>query len=238
MLPLTASNAYSVSSSVMSDSLDWARLLYPWNSSGKNTGVGCHSLMRKHTPLCLIFIDLPRLLLHQPLLLSAFDLCCCSVTKLCPTLCKPMGCSTPGFPVLHHLPEFAQTHVHWVSDTITPSHSLLSLLLLPSIFPSIKVFPNESALHIRWPKYWNFSISSSNEYSGLVYFRIDWFDFLVTLSYILPLYMLYHLPASTPVSCLSLSLARSHNSKTDSQNTENFSLITPITAVWLWEPFS
>ena len=126
MLPLTASNAYSVCSSVMSDSLDWVRLLYPWNSSGKNTGVGCHSLMRKHTPLCLIFIDLPRLLLHQPLLLSAFDLCCCSVTKLCPTLCKPMGRSTPGFPVLHHLPEFAQTHVHWVSDTITPSHSLLS----------------------------------------------------------------------------------------------------------------
>ena len=112
------------------------------------------------------------------------------------------------------------------------NHLILSCpLLLPSIFPSIRVFSNESALHIRWPKCWNFSVSSSNECSGLIYFRSDWFDLLVSLSYILPLCMLYHLPASTPVSCLSLSSARSNNSKTDSQNTEHFSLITPITAV-------
>ena len=75
--------------------------------------------------------------------------------------------------------EFAQTHVHWVSDVIQPSHSLCPLLL-PSIFPSIRVFSNESAFPIRWPKYWSFSfsISPSNEYSGLISFRIDWFDLL------------------------------------------------------------
>ena len=74
--------------------------------------------------------------------------------------------------------ELAQTHVHWSSDAIKPSHPLLSLLLLPSICPSLRVFSNELALHIRWPKYWSFSfsISHSNEYSGLISFRIDWFD--------------------------------------------------------------
>ena len=99
-----------------------------------------------------------------------------SVTQSCPTLCVPMNCSTPGLPVHHQLPEFTQTHVHWVGDTIQPSHPLSSPLLLPSIFPSIRVFSNESALHIRWPKYWSFSfsISPSNEYSGLISFRTDW----------------------------------------------------------------
>ena len=72
-----------------------------------------------------------------------------------------MDCSTPGFPVLHCLPEFAQTHVHWVRDAIQPSHPLLSLLLLPSIFPSISIFLNESALLIRWSKYQSFSFSIS-----------------------------------------------------------------------------
>ena len=106
---------------------------------------------------------------------------CCSVAKSCLTLCDPMNCSTPGFPVLHYLQEFAQTHVYWVGDAIQPSHPLCCpLLLLPSIFPSFKVFSNESALHIRWPKYWNFNfhISPSNEYSELISFRIDWFDLL------------------------------------------------------------
>ena len=79
-----------------------------------------------------------------------------------------MNHSTPGLPVHHQLPEFTQTHVHRVGDAIQPSHPLSSLLLLPSIFPSIRVFPNESALHIRWPKYWSFSfISPSNEHPGL-----------------------------------------------------------------------
>ena len=98
--------------------------------------------------------------------------CCCSVVQSCLTLCKPMDCSTPGFPVLHCLLELAQTHVHWVGDAI---HLILCcpLLLLPSIFPSIRVSSNKSALHIRWPKYWSFSRSPSNEYSGWVSFRID-----------------------------------------------------------------
>ena len=81
-----------------------------------------------------------------------------SVTQSCPTLCNPMNCSTPGLPVHHHLPEFTQTLVHRVGDAIQPS--LLSLLLLPSIFTSIRVFSNESVLRIRWPKYWSFSFSN------------------------------------------------------------------------------
>ena len=91
-----------------------------------------------------------------------------------------MDCSTPGFPVHHQLPEFTQTHVHWTGDAIQPSHPLSSLLLLPSIFPSIRVFSNESVLHISWPKYWSFcfSISPSNEYSGLIFFRMDWLELL------------------------------------------------------------
>ena len=103
----------------------------------------------------------------------------CSVTQLCPTLCDPMDCSTLGFPV-HHLPELAQTHVHWVNDAIQPSHPLLSPSPPASIFPSIRVFSNESALHTRWPNYWSFSysISPSNEYSGLISFRMDWFALL------------------------------------------------------------
>ena len=88
-------------------------------------------------------------------------LCCCfSVNKSC-LLCDPMDCSMPGFPVLHSLPNFAQTHVQCVNDAIQLSHFLLSLLLLPSVFPSIRLFSNEAALHIRWPKWWSFSLSIS-----------------------------------------------------------------------------
>ena len=92
-------------------------------------------------------------------------------------LCNPTDCNTPGFPVLHQLPELAQAHVHWVCDAIQSSHPLFSLLL-PSIFPSIRIFSNESVLRIRWPMYWSFSISPSSEYSGLISFRIDWLDLL------------------------------------------------------------
>ena len=94
--------------------------------------------------------------------------------------CKPMDCSTPGFPVHLQLPELTQTQVHRVSDAIQPSHPLSSRLRLPSIFSSIRVFSNESVLCIRWPKYWSFSfsISPSNEYSGLISFRMDSLDFL------------------------------------------------------------
>ena len=107
-------------------------------------------------------------------------------TVLCPVLqfspvqftgsvvsdCDPMNRSTPGLPVHHQLPEFSQTHVHRVGGR--------PLLLLPSIFPSIRVFSNESALCMRWPKYWkfSFSISPSNEHPGLISFRMDWLDLL------------------------------------------------------------
>ena len=84
-----------------------------------------------------------------------------------------MNRSTPGLPVHHQLLELAQTHFHQVGAAIQLSHPLL-----PSIFLSIRVFSNESSLWIRWPKYWGFSISPSNEYSGLISLRIDWFDFL------------------------------------------------------------
>ena len=86
-----------------------------------------------------------------------------------------MNCSMLGFPVLHYLPEFAQTHVHLVIDAIQTSSSFTPI---SSVFPSIRVFFNELALHIRLLKYWtfSFSISLSNEYSGLISFRIDWFD--------------------------------------------------------------
>jgi len=97
----------------------------------------------------------------------------------CLTLCDLMNHSMPGLPVHHQLTEFTQIHVHWVSDAIQPSRHPSSLLL-PSIFPSIKVFSNESALRIRWPKYWSFSfnISPSNEHPGLISVRIDWLDLL------------------------------------------------------------
>ena len=93
-------------------------------------------------------------------------------------VCDPMDCSMPGSSVFHCLPEFAQIHVHRVSDAIQPSCPLSSLLLRPSVFLSNRVFSNESALCIRWPKYWSFSVSPSNKYSGLISFRIDWFDLL------------------------------------------------------------
>ena len=102
--------------------------------------------------------------------------CCCSVTKSCLTL-QLQGLQHAKLSVLHYLPDFAQTHVHWVDDAIQPSHPR-PLLLLPSIFPSIRVFSNESVLCIEWPHYWRprFSISPSNEYSGLIFSKIDWFD--------------------------------------------------------------
>ena len=96
-----------------------------------------------------------------------------SVAQLCSTLCDLMDYSTPGFPVLHHLPELADESIESVMPT---NHLILCcpLLLLPSIFPSIRVFSNESALHIRWPKYWSssFSISPFNDYSELIPLRM------------------------------------------------------------------
>ena len=93
-----------------------------------------------------------------------------------------MDWSTPGFPLPHYLPDFAQTHVHWVGDAIQPSHPLLpTFSSCPQSFPASESYSNELALCIRWPKYlsFNFSISPSNEYLRLISFRIDSFDLLV-----------------------------------------------------------
>ena len=105
-----------------------------------------------------------------PLLLLPFS---------CPTLCNPMDGSTPGLSVPRHLPKFAQVHVHYIGDAIQASHPLMPSSSALSL-PSIRDFSNESAVRIRSPKYWSFdfSISCSNKYSGLIFLRIDWFDLL------------------------------------------------------------
>ena len=104
-----------------------------------------------------------------------------------------MNCSTPGLPVHHQLPEFTQT-------VMSSNHLILCrpLLLLPSIFPTIRVFSNESVLHIRWPKYWSFSfsISPSNEYSGLISFRMDCLDLLAVQGTLKSLLQLHSSKAS------------------------------------------
>ena len=111
-------------------------------------------------------------------LLSGCYCCCRSVTKSCRTLCDPMDRSTPGSPVLH----ISQSLLKFICiELVTPSNHVIlchSLLLLPSIFPSIRVFSNESALCVRWSKYWCFSISPLKEYSRLTSFRIYGFDLL------------------------------------------------------------
>ena len=99
-----------------------------------------------------------------------------SVAQSCPTLCDPRDCSTPGLPFVTN----SQSLLTLMSiESVMPSYHLI-LLLPPSIFPSIRVFSNESVLRFRWPKYWSFSFSirPSNEYSGLISFRMDWLDLL------------------------------------------------------------
>ena len=123
----------------------------------------------------------------------------------------PWTWSMPGSSVLHYLPKFAQIHVHWTGDAI---YLLLCgpLLLLPSIFPIIRVFSNESALLIRWQKYWSFSFSISpwNEYSGLIFFRIDWFDLL-----------------SAQSTLNSTVASKHHNSKESTQKIANRTALWP-----------
>ena len=105
---------------------------------------------------------------------------CCSVTKSCLTLCNPMDCSTLA-PLSSSITRVCSNSCPWVSDAIEPSDPLLPPSPFASISPRIRVFSIESILRIRWPKYWSFSFSnsSSNEYSGWISFRIDWFDVLV-----------------------------------------------------------
>ena len=119
--------------------------------------------------ICWLF----RSMLFSPLQFS-------SVIQSCLIPYDSMYCSMTGFPVQHQPPEVTQTHVHRLDDAKHSFHPLSSLLLLPLIFPSIRVFSIESVLRIRWPKYcsFSFSISPSSEYSGLISFRMDWFDLL------------------------------------------------------------
>ena len=132
-------------------------------------------------PFCITGMISPDYQGEVKLLLHNGSLQFNSVTQLCPILCDPMELSMPGLPVHHQLPESTQTHVH---ESVMPSSHLILCrpLLLASIFPSIRVFSNESPLHIRWSKYWSFSfnISPSNELSGLIFFRMDWLDFLAS----------------------------------------------------------
>ena len=111
---------------------------------------------------------------------GALPVCCQSGSKSCPAICDHMDCSTPSSPVLHYLLVFVK--VTAIESVMPFSHLILCcpLLLLPSIFPSIRAFSNESAFPIRWPKYWSFSfsVSPANEHSQLISFRMDWFDLL------------------------------------------------------------
>ena len=122
--------------------------------------------------------------------------------------CDPMDCSTPGFPVLHHLPELAQTHVHSVSDAIQPSHPLLSPSL-PTFNHSQHqgLFQGVSSLHT-WPKYWSlsFNISPSNEHPGLIAFRMDWLDLLAVQG---TLKSLLQTPQFQSINSLALSFLHS-----------------------------
>ena len=129
----------------------------PWDSPGKNTGVGCHFLLQ-----CMK-VDSES-----------------EVAQSCPTLCDPMNRSMPGLPLHHQLPEITQTLVHRVGDAIQPSYPL-SFPSPPASSPSQhQGLSNKSALRMRWPKYWSFSlsISPSSEHPGLVSFRMDWLDLL------------------------------------------------------------
>ena len=106
------------------------------------------------------------------------------------------ACSTPGFSVLHHLPEFAQTHVHWVSEAIQPSHPLLSPSPPAFTISQHQGLSSESALSIRWPKCWSFNINLSNDYSGLISLRIDWFGLLAVQGTLKSLLQYHSLKAS------------------------------------------
>ena len=135
-----------------------------------------------------------------------------SVAQLCPTLCNPMNRSTPGLSVHHQLPESTQTHAH---QSVMPSSHLIHcrpLLLLPPIPPSIRVFSNESALRIRWSKYWSFSfsISPSNEHPGLISFRMDWLDLLAVQGTLKSLLQYHNSKASILLHSAFLIVQLSH----------------------------
>ena len=124
----------------------------------------------------------------------------------------PHGLQHSRLPLLHYLPEFAQTHIRWVGDAIQPSHPLSPpLLILPSIFPTTGVFSIELSLRIRWPKYWSFSfnIHPFNEYSGLISFRIDGFDLLAVQGTLKSL-LQHHSSKASIIQCSDFLWSNSH----------------------------
>ena len=129
-----------------------------------------------------------------------------SCAQSCPTFCDPVDCSTPSFPAHHQLPKLTQTHLHQVSD----HHLILCgpLLLLSSIIPSI-ILSSEAVLHLRWPKYWSFSfnISPSNEYSGLISFRVDWLDLLAVQGTLKSLFQ-HHISKATVLQHLAFFIVQ------------------------------
>ena len=136
--------------------------------------------MKHHKPTSLLFLSNNWGLKDKCGVISIPTVQFSSVAQLCPTLCDPMNCSTPGLPVHHQLPEFTQTHTHRVGDAIQPFHPLLSSFPPapnPSQYQSLFQWVNSS---LRWPKYWSFSFSISplNERPGLISFRMDWLDLL------------------------------------------------------------
>ena len=147
-------------------------------------------------------------------MVSISGISCCSDAQPCPTLCSPMDCSMPGFPVLHYLPGFAQVHVHCVGNAVQPSHPLspspppvLSLSLQQGLFQCV------GSLHqVAWPKDWSFSfsISPSNEYSGLISSRIDWFDFLAVQVTLKSLLLHYSSKASILLGSAFFTVQLSH----------------------------
>ena len=168
---------------------------------------------------------------------------CCSVAKSCLTATPWTAAHQTS---LSSLSKFAQTHVHWVGDVIQPSHPL-SLLLFPSIFPSIKVFTNKLALCIRWPKDCSFSISPSNEYSGLISFRTDWFDLLAVQGTLKSLLQHHSLKASilwcSAFFTVQLSYPYMSTRKTTALTRQNFvskvmSLLSPTHPLCIFSYFS
>ena len=145
---------------------------------------------------------------------------------------QSMDCSMAVIPFHHQLPEFTQTHVHWVGDAIYHLILYRSLLRLPSIFLSIRVFSNKSVLHIRLPKYWSFSltISPSNEYSGLISFRIDWLDLLAVQGTLKSL-LQHHSSKASILQCSAFFMVQLSHLYMSTRETIA-STIWPLSAKW------
>ena len=143
-----------------------------------------------------------------------------SIAQSCPTLCDCMNHSTPGLPVPHQLPESTQTHVHRVGDAIQPFRSLSSPSPPTPSLSQHQVFSNESALHIRWPKYWScsFNISPSNEHPGLISFRVDWLELLAVQQNLKSLFQ-YHSSKASVLLCSAFFIVQLSHSYTTTGKT-------------------